>query len=161
MKHLRFVDSQESRFQASKRSNLGCAALLCGRFAYAQESSIQAANRSKMGSAVLKFADAQKSFIRVAKRSNVGSTVMKGLRFADTQESCFQALSVQIWIVLSRYMVNAFMKDFDLLILRNCFLRLGNVHKWYVPPCYVDDLLIFRNRVFSLRNDQICVVVFW
>ena len=59
-----------------------------------------------MGSAVLKFADAQKSFIRVAKRSNVGSTVMTGLRFADTQESCFQALSVQIWIVLSWYVVS-------------------------------------------------------
>ena len=55
MKLLRFAYSQESRFQASKRSNVGCAELLCGRFAYAQESSIQAANRSKMGSAVLKF----------------------------------------------------------------------------------------------------------
>ncbi len=30
---------------------MGCAALICGRFAEAQESRIQAANRSKMGSA--------------------------------------------------------------------------------------------------------------
>ncbi len=58
---------------------MGCAALLCGRFADAQESSIQAANRSKMCSAVLKFAEAQKLLIQVVKRSNVGSTVMKGL----------------------------------------------------------------------------------
>ena len=85
------IYSQESRFQSSKRSNMGCAALLCGRFADAQESRIQDANRSKMGSAVLKFADAQESLIQVAKRSNVGSTVMKGLRFADSQESRFQA----------------------------------------------------------------------
>ena len=91
MKLLRFADSQASRFQASKRSNVCCAELLCGRFAYAQESSIQATNCSKMGSAVLKFADAQKSLIQVAKRSNVGSTIMKGLRFVDSQESRFQA----------------------------------------------------------------------
>ena len=33
MKGLRFVDSQESRFQASKRSNMGSAVLIVGRSA--------------------------------------------------------------------------------------------------------------------------------
>ena len=52
MKRLRFADSQESCFEALKRSHMGCAALLCGRFADAPDSRIQAANRSKMWSAV-------------------------------------------------------------------------------------------------------------
>ena len=36
MNFLPYPDSQESRFQASKRSYISCAALLCGRFADAQ-----------------------------------------------------------------------------------------------------------------------------
>ncbi len=51
MKGFRFGDTQESCFEAWKRSNMICAAQLCGRFAGAQQSRIQAANRSKMGSA--------------------------------------------------------------------------------------------------------------
>ena len=51
MKGLRFGDTQESCFETWKRSYMGCAALLCGRFADAQESRIQAANRSKIWSA--------------------------------------------------------------------------------------------------------------
>ena len=51
MKFLRFADTQESCFEAWKSSEMGCADLLCGRFAFAQESRIQAANHSKMVSA--------------------------------------------------------------------------------------------------------------
>ncbi len=40
MKGLRFADTQESCFEALKRSNMRCAALLCGRFVDAQESLI-------------------------------------------------------------------------------------------------------------------------
>ncbi len=31
-------------------------------------------------------------------------------------------------------------------------MKLGNVHIWAVPPCYVVELMILRNRVFRLRN---------
>ena len=35
--------------------------------------------------------------------------------------------------------------------IRNRVLRLGNVHVWIVPPCYVVDLLLLRNCIFGLR----------
>ena len=38
MKRLRFTDTQESCFEAWKRSHMGCAALICGPFYDAQES---------------------------------------------------------------------------------------------------------------------------
>ena len=37
MKGLRFAESQESRFKASKRPNMGSAVLVVGRFADIQE----------------------------------------------------------------------------------------------------------------------------
>ena len=40
-------------------------------------------------------------------------------------------------------------------------MRLGNVYIWVVPPCYVVDLMVLRNRVFRLRNVQIYVVLSW
>ena len=40
-------------------------------------------------------------------------------------------------------------------------MRLGKVHIWVVPLCYVVDLLIPKNRVFGLRNVQIWVMLFW
>ena len=46
MKGLRFADSQESRFQASKRSNMSSAVLVGGRSADIQEFSFQPAKRS-------------------------------------------------------------------------------------------------------------------
>ena len=52
MKGIRFADTQKSSFEALKRSYMGCAELLCVRFAAAQEPRIQAANHSKIGSAV-------------------------------------------------------------------------------------------------------------
>ena len=51
IKGLRFGNTQESCFEAWKRSNMDCAALLCVRFAVAQNSCIQAEKRSKMWSA--------------------------------------------------------------------------------------------------------------
>ena len=53
MKGLRFADTQESCFEAWKRSHIGCSTLLCGRFDDSQESPFQASKRSNMGSAVL------------------------------------------------------------------------------------------------------------
>ncbi len=48
MKGLRFADSQESRFQDSKRSNMGSAVLDGGRTTDIHEFCFQAANRSDM-----------------------------------------------------------------------------------------------------------------
>ena len=46
-----------------------------------------------------------------------------------------------------------------MLILRKRVLKLGYVHIWVVPPSYVVDLLILRNRVFRLRNVEILFAV--
>ena len=67
MKELRFADSQESRFQVSKRSNMGCAALVGCRFADIQE------------------------FFQTAKRSYKDCVKLKGGLFAEFQEWHFQA----------------------------------------------------------------------
>ena len=53
MKELRFASTQESCFEAWKRSYMGCSAQLCVRFDDSQESGFQATKRSNMGSAVL------------------------------------------------------------------------------------------------------------
>ncbi len=48
MKGLRFADTQESSFEAWKRSQMGCSALLCGRFDDSDESRFQASKHSNM-----------------------------------------------------------------------------------------------------------------
>ena len=48
MKGLRFADTQESCFEAWKRSHMGSSALLCGRFADSEESRFEAEKRSEM-----------------------------------------------------------------------------------------------------------------
>ena len=53
MKGLWFPYTQESCFDAWKSSHTGCSSLLCGRFADSQESRFQASKRSSMISAVL------------------------------------------------------------------------------------------------------------
>ena len=37
-------------------------------------------------------------------------------------------------------------------MLRNRVLRVGKVHIWPSPPCYVVDLLILRNRVLVFET---------
>ena len=53
MKGLRFADTQESCFEASKRFNMGSAVLEGGRSADIRESCFQAAKRSDMACAEL------------------------------------------------------------------------------------------------------------
>ena len=48
-----FANTQESCFETWKRSYMGCSALLCCRFDVSQESRFQASKRSNMSSAVL------------------------------------------------------------------------------------------------------------
>ena len=53
MKRLRFADTQQSCFEACKRSYIDGTALQCGRFADSQKSRFQASKSSNMVSAVL------------------------------------------------------------------------------------------------------------
>ena len=53
MKGLGFARTKESCFKAWKRSDKGCSAQPCGRFADSQKSGFQASKRSIMGSGVL------------------------------------------------------------------------------------------------------------
>ena len=46
-------------------------------------------------------------------------------------------------------------RNFDLLILRNHVLRLGNVNIWLVSPFNVVDLLILRNRFSGFESSNI------
>ena len=74
VKGLRFADTQDSCFEAWKRSHMGCSALLCGRFADSQESRFQALKRSNMGSALLeggRSADIHEFCYQTAKRSDM------------------------------------------------------------------------------------------
>ncbi len=61
---------------------MGCSALLCGRFYDSKESRFQASKRSNMGSAVLqagRSADIHKFCFQGAKRADMVSGVMKGI----------------------------------------------------------------------------------
>ena len=68
MKELRFAYTQETCFEAWKRSHMGCYALLCGR-----------------------LADSQESRFQTSKRTNMVSAVLEGGRPANIHEFCFQA----------------------------------------------------------------------
>ena len=46
----------------------------------------------------------------------------------------------------------------DLLMLRNSVFSVRNVELWAVLSSNEVDLLKFRNRVFRQRNDQKCAV---
>ena len=63
MKGLRFAETQESSFEAWKRSNMGSAVLLGGRSSYIHEFCFQASKRSDMDCVELQWcliADCQK-----------------------------------------------------------------------------------------------------
>ena len=68
---------------------MSCFALLCGRFADFQESRFLASKRSNMGSAVLegsRCADINEFSFQAAKRSDMDCFELQGRLFADRQE---------------------------------------------------------------------------
>ena len=150
MKCLRFADTQESCFEAWKRSYLSCAALQCGRLAYAQESRNQAAKCSKMGSA----ATAVCNFLMLRNRysgcesTNMGIAIIKGLRFADSKESLFQAS--KLFNICSPVQVSGRFAD-----IQEFFFKLQNIQIINVSNCKKVYFLIVRNGIFRLRNDEI------
>ena len=52
----------------------------------------------------------------------------------------------------------AVMKGLGFAGTKESCLRLGNVHIWVVPPCYVDDLLMFRNSVLNVKSVKLWAV---
>ncbi len=87
----RFADSQESRFQVSKRSNMGCAVLEVDRSADVHEFCFQAAKRSDKVCVELHgclFDDFYEWHYQVSKRSDNCSSILQERRLADVQEEC-------------------------------------------------------------------------
>ena len=86
-------------FEAWKRSHIGCSALLCGRFDDSQESRFQASKRSNICSAVLQGgrpADFPKSVLKLQYVHIWTVSNCKGGLFYDSQEWHFQVRNVQI-----------------------------------------------------------------
>ncbi len=85
----RFDNSQETRFQASKRSNMVSADLQGGRSADIHEFCFQSAKRAHLGCVEQQwslFADCQKLHFQVSKLSDNCSNILQEGRFADVQE---------------------------------------------------------------------------
>ena len=99
IKGLRFGDSQESYFEAWKRSHMDCSALLCGRFADSQESRFQVSERSNMGCAVLegdRSADNQEFCFGAAKRSDMVCVELQGCFLMIFTNGIFRSRNVLI-----------------------------------------------------------------
>ena len=99
MKRLRFADTQESCFEASKRSHMGCSALLCGRLADSQESRFQASKRSNMIGAVLKggrSANIHEFCFQPEKRSDMDCSKSKGFYLLIFRNGILSSRIVQI-----------------------------------------------------------------
>ncbi len=130
MKGLRFANNtQETCFEAWKRSHIGCSAMLCGRFADSQKSRFQASKRSNMGSAVLdggrsayyhELFSSCKTF-----RYGLGRTARVSI--CDSQEWDLRLRKFQIRAVPSCRRV-------DLFMLRNSVFTVQNVEIWVVCP---------------------------
>ncbi len=147
IKELRFANSQESCFEAWKRSHMGCSALLCGRFYDSQESHFQASKRSNMGSAVLK----------VGRSADFPNYVLKQENFQIwTVSKCkgVYLLIVRIAFSGSKHSdkISTILKRDDLLMLRNSVLTVRNVEIWAVQSRIEVDLLMLKNRVFRQRK---------
>ena len=88
------------------------------------------------------------------RKVKMSSDVPQGFWLVDAQE-------LRIELAKRLDMGIATWKDFDLLIIRNRVLRLGNVHVWVVSLFYVVNLLMLRNRVLRLRIVQKWVMLSW
>ncbi len=150
---------------------MSCSAPLYGRFADIQESRFQASKRSNKCSALLegsRFADIHEFSFQAAKRSDMDCFELQGRLFADRQEWHFQVRKVQIRTIPSCNRVDLFMlrnmvftvrneeiwevlSSNDLLMLRIRVFRLRIVQKYAVPSHNYVNLLMLRNRVFRLR----------
>ena len=117
MKGLRFADTQESSFEAWKRSQMGCSAMFCDRFDDIEDSDFQASKLSNMCSAALLgglYADIHEFCFQAAKRSDLVCVEQQWGLFADCHELHFRSRKIQIIAVPS-------CKCVDLLMIKNSF----------------------------------------
>ena len=120
-------------------------------FADAQESRLQATKRSEMCSAVIKvprLGDTKESCLRLW---NIHIRVVLPQYMVDLpvlRNRVFWFRNVQIWVVLSWKVV-------VLLIFTNYVFKLQNVLIWTVSKCKGVYLMIVRNGIFGSRNVQI------
>ncbi len=129
MKGLRFADTEELCFEAWKRSDIACSALLCGGFADSLESRFQASKRFYMVSAVVEVgrsADIHEFFFQAAKRSDMDCVLLQGGLFLIVKNAIFKSRKVQIIAV---------------------------------PCCKRLDLLLLTNWFDKVRNDETCAVL--
>ena len=99
---------------------MGCAALLCGRYADVQEFCFQTAKRTDMdckGLQVGLLANCQEWRIVAAKRQIRGVPSCKGVDLLLFRNRVFSVRIFEIWAVLSS-------NEVDFLILRNRVFRL-------------------------------------
>ena len=127
MKELWFPYTQESCFDAWKRSHMGCSSLLCGRFADSQESRFQALKRSNLGSAVL-----QGGRLLIF----INSVFMLQIVLICNVSKCYGVylLIVINGILAAKFRARAvlYFKKIDLLMLRNSVFTVRNVEIWAV-----------------------------
>ena len=150
MKGLRFADTQELCFEAWKRSNMACSAMLCGRFADSQKSCFQASKRSNMGSAVVvcgRSPDIRYSLIvfSICKTFRYGVCRTARGCFFDSQEWQFQISKFQIIAVPS-------FKRVDFLMFTKSGFRVPNVEICEVLSSNEVNLLMLRNNVFRVQT---------
>ena len=115
---------------------MGCAALLCGRFADVQELHFKPEKRSDMSCVKQQgglFADCQEWCFLAGKRSDKSSTILQDGRFADAQESRFLTSKSSNMGSSSCYVV-------DLMMFRNSVFILQNVQIWAVPNCSLSGM---------------------
>ena len=144
-----FADTRETYFEAWKRSQIGCSALLCGRFAESQESRFQAMKCSNMGSPVLEgvcSANIHEFCFQAAKGSDMDCIELQGGLIPDCKERFFKFRNVQI-------IAGPFCKTVDLLIFTKTGFRVRNVEICAVWSSNEVDMLMLRNRVLGPRSD--------
>ena len=147
----RFAESQGSRLQVSKRSNMYSAGLEGGRSAHIHELCFHATERLDIDCIEL-----QGVYLLIVRNGifmlrNVQIRAVPSCKRVDLfmlRNSVFTVRNVEIWAVVS-------INEVDLLMLRNRVFRLRIVQKCEVPFRKGDNLLKLSNYVFRLRNVQI------
>ena len=131
---------------------MGCSDLLCGRFADSQESRFQASKHSNMSSALLEVvhsADIHEFCIQAKNVQIWTVSNCKGVYLLIVRNGIFRSRKVQINAVQS-------CKRVDFLKFTNSGFRVRNVEICAVLSSNEIDLLMLMKRVFWQINGQKC-----
>ncbi len=94
-----FGDTKEWFFEAWKLSHMGCSALLCCRFVDSQESRFQASKRPNIDSALLEdelSPDIHEFCVRAPQRSDMDGVELDGVYLMILRNGIFRSRNVQI-----------------------------------------------------------------